>query len=60
MVMAHHLLVAVAGINGRLEDFYLLFGKLGTTESADEFFGLAGEHGAAHYFYSSRAVCLAR
>jgi len=60
VVVAHHLLVAVAGVDGRLEDFYLLLGKLRTAQTADEFFGLSREHGTADNFYSSGATALAR
>ena len=57
MVVADHLFVAVAGVDGRLEDFDLLFGELGTAQAADEFLRLARKHGAAHYFYSAWTPC---
>ena len=49
----------VEGIDGRLEDFYLLLGKLGTAQTADEFLGLAGEHRTAHDFNTAGATCFA-
>ena len=35
MIVAHHLFVAIASVNGGLEDFYLLLGKLGTVQTPD-------------------------
>ena len=60
VVVADHLLVAIAGVDGRLEDFHLLFCKLCTAQAADELLRLARKHGTAHYFYSAWAACLAR
>ena len=39
--------VGISVVYGRLEEGDLLVGELGAAEPADEFFGLAGEHGAA-------------
>ena len=60
VVVAHHLFIAIARVDGGFEDFHLLLGKLCTTQTAYQFFGLAREHRAAYYFYSSWAACLAR
>ena len=60
VVVADDLFVTIACIDGWLEDFHLLLGKLGTAQTANQLFGLAGEHGAAYYFYSSWAACFAR
>jgi hypothetical protein len=60
VVVADHLFVAVAGVYGWFEDFHLLLGKLCTAQTANQLFGLSGEHGTTHYFYSSWAACLAR
>jgi hypothetical protein len=41
MVVADHLFVAVARVNGWLEDFYVLLGKLSTAQTAYQLLRLA-------------------
>ena len=41
--------VGIPVVDGGLEDDDLLLGELGAFEAAEEFFGLAGEHGAADH-----------
>ena len=43
-VMGNHIHIGVSRIHGRLEDLNFLIGELGSLESPDEFFGLAGKH----------------
>ena len=43
-VVGNHVHIGVSRIHGRLEDLYFLIGELGSLESPDEFFGLAGKH----------------
>ena len=60
MIVTHHFFVAIARIDGRLENLDLLLGKLCTAQTAYEFLGFAGEHRAAYNFYSSWAAYFAR
>jgi hypothetical protein len=41
MIVTHHFLVAIARINGRLENFNVLLGKLGTAQASDKLLCLA-------------------
>jgi hypothetical protein len=59
VVVAHHLFVAVSGVDGRFENLYSLAGKLGAAQTAYQFLGFAGEHRAAHHLYSARSACFA-
>ena len=56
LVVTDHVLLGVAHVDGRLEYFHLLAGKLGSAQASDELFGLAREHGTADYFDAARAV----
>ena len=53
--MRHHVLFGIACVDGRFEYFYALAGELGSFQSSDQFFGLAGEHGTADDFNPSSA-----
>ena len=55
VVVADHILLGVTHIDGGFEDFYFLFGKLCPFHTADEFFGLAGEHASAHDLHATSA-----
>lgn len=50
LVMTHHFLFAVSGINQGLEDLNPLFGNFGAAQAADEFLGFSGKHGSADHF----------
>ncbi len=54
--MAHHVFIAVACVNGRLEYFHFLMCEDGTFHSADQLFCLAREHRPAHHLNSSWAA----
>ncbi len=56
LVVTDHVLLRVTHVDGRLEDFHLLAGELGTAQASDELFGLAREHGTADYFDAAGAV----
>ena len=43
-VVGHYLHFRVPDVHTRFENSYFLVGELGSLESADKFFGLAGEH----------------
>ena len=49
-IVAHHVFGVVAGVEGGLEDFDPLPGNAGTGEAANQLFGFARKHGAAHHF----------
>ncbi len=51
MVVADHILLRITHINGRLENLYLLLGKLRTLHTANQLLRLAGKHAAANHFY---------
>ena len=51
--MADHVCLAVASVDGWLEDFYPLTGNAGAVNAAYQFLRLAGEHTAAHHFYAA-------
>ena len=51
-VVADHIFVRIACINGRLEDFHLLSGKLRPLHTPDKLFGFAGEHTSTNHFYA--------
>ena len=51
--VADDVFLAVAHVNGRLEDLHFLFGELGALHAAYEFFSLSGEHRAADDFYAA-------
>ena len=53
-IVGYDVEVGVTFVDGRLEDFNLLFGELGAFEPTDQFFRLAGKHGAADYFDTAR------
>ena len=59
LVVAHHVFLRIAHIDGGFENLHPLLGELGASHSAYQFLRFAREHRAAHYFYSSWAVCLA-
>ena len=48
--MAHHVFGVVARIERGLKDFDPLSRNAGPGEAANQFFGLARKHGAAHHF----------
>lgn len=50
VIVRYDVLLAVAHIDGWLEDLYALLGKLRTFHPSDEFLGLTGEHTAAYDF----------
>ena len=55
-VVGHNLDIRIPDIDSRLEDGYLLVRKLGSLEPSDEFFGLAGEHGAADHLNAAHSL----
>jgi hypothetical protein len=56
LVVAYHVLLRISYVNSGLENLNPLFGKLGTSHAAYQFFCLARKHRAAHNFNSTRAV----
>ena len=56
-VVADHIFLAIAHVDSGLVDFYSLLGKLSAFHTADELFGLTGEHRSAYYFDGSPAEC---
>ena len=57
-VMGYDIEVRITLIDGRLENLDFLLGELGAFEPADQFFRLAGEHGAADDFDAARFFCV--
>jgi hypothetical protein len=57
-VMGYHIGIGIAGVYGRLEYFYTLFGKLGPFQAPYQFFCFAGKHRTADDFDSSSALGL--
>ena len=53
--MRHHVLFGIACVDGQFGYFYALAGELGSFQSSDQFFGLAGEHGTLNDFNPSSA-----
>ena len=57
-VVRHDVHVGVAVVYRGLENGYLLVGELGPLETADEFLGLAGKHGAANDLHAAGFYCI--
>ena len=54
-IVRHHLLFAVARIDGRFENHHFLTRDARTLDSANQFFGFTGEHAAAYRFNTAFA-----
>ena len=57
-LVGHHIVVAVARVDGWLKDFHLLMGKLSSFHAAYQLFRLARKHAAANHFHSASVAHL--